>query len=375
MPASEQALVNAALLGWARERAGLSIAALAAKMKAREENLEKWETGEERPTFAQAQKLAAITSVPFGCLFLEKRPQEDFPLPDLRTVGGARLREPSAELRDVVRDVLLKQEWYIEHLKETGAALKHEYVGKFTTSAPVRSVVADMKRALKTPDKPNDLFPALVTAAEKAGILVMRSGIVGTNTHRPLQVEDFRGFAIADAFAPVVFINSADAPSARLFTLVHELAHIWIGSSGVSEVGVATHRREEIFCNEVAAEFLVPAADFLQAWAHEAEWRSNLHLSARFHVSPLVIARRALTLALIDQEEFRLYYKEAIGKAKSKNSGGGDFYLNAAVRNSRLLSRAVVHETLSGRMLLRDAGKLLGIPPNKIPNYEKRVFG
>jgi len=374
MPVSDQALVNADLLSWARERAGLSIPALAEKMKAGAEKLEKWESGEERPSFVQAQKLAKIMCVPFGYLFLEKRPEEDFPLPDLRTIGGARVREPSPELRDVVRDVLLKQEWYLEYLKEQGGAQKLAFVGKFTTSATFQSVVADMKRTLKTPDKPGDLFSALVATAEEAGILVMRSGIVGTNTHRALQVDDFRGFAIADFFAPVVFINSADAPSARLFTLVHELAHLWIGSSGVSEVGAVMHRREEIFCNRVAAEFLVPEADFLQAWNHQTEWRFNLRLSARFQVSAIVIAQRALTLDLIDQAQFSLFYKDEIGKTKAKNTGGGDFYMNAAVRNSRLLSRAVVHEALSGRMLLRDAGRLLGVPPNKISEYEKRIF-
>ncbi len=374
MPATEHALVNATVLGWARKRAGLSIVALAAKMNAGAEKLEKWESGEERPTFAQAQKFATITAVPFGYLFLDKPPQEDFPLPDLRTVGGARFSAPSAELQDVVRDVLAKQDWYLEYLKEADDAQKKAFVGKFTTSAAVQSVVADMKRTLKTSDKPSDLFSELATAAEAAGVLVMRSGIVGTNTRRPLRVDDFRGFAIADPLAPVVFINSADAPSARLFTLVHELAHLWIGSSGVSEVGPVTQRREEIFCNEVAAEFLVPEAEFLQAWKRGVEWRFNLRLSARFQVSPLVIARRALTIGLIDHEQYRVFYSEEIGKSKSGKSGGGDFYLNAAVRNSRLLSRAVVNEALSGRMLLRDAGRLLGVPPNKLAEYEKRIF-
>src|SRR5699024_535018 len=101
-----------------------------------------------------------------------------------------------------------------------------------------------------------DYFRLLVQRIEQAGILVMRESYIHHHT-RPLSVQEFRGFAIADALAPVVFINQADAPAARLFTLIHELAHIWIGQTGVSDANPQTKRKEEIFCNAVAAEFLV----------------------------------------------------------------------------------------------------------------------
>lgn len=97
-------------------------------------------------------------------------------------------------------------------------------------------------------------------------------------------------------------------PAARLFTLIHELAHIWIGKSGVSDASPDTHQREEIFCNAVAAEFLVPEAEFDTHWQHAEDWKENLPvLEAHFRVSTWVIARRALTLRKISRDEYRNY--------------------------------------------------------------------
>ncbi|RMN74615.1 hypothetical protein ALQ55_200010 [Pseudomonas savastanoi pv. savastanoi] len=154
----------------------------------------------------------------------------------------------------------------------------------------MKTVVSDIRQTLGVdPEKSRldyDKYSrALIDAAEVAGVLVMRSGIALGNTHRKLEVSEFRGFAISNSLAPVVFINSSDAPTARLFTLMHELAHLWIGSSGVSDAGTANGREEERFCNAVAGEFLVPEELFRAVWNAGIEWESNLALSLRGFMS------------------------------------------------------------------------------------------
>ena len=376
---SQAALINPAILTWSRERAGMSTEELARRLPAKPERVLAWESGVKKPTFKQAQHWASIAHVPFGFLFLREPPVEHLPLPDLRTIEGHLPEQPSLNLMDTVKDVLRKQEWYLEYLQDHQAE-RLPFVGRFTSNSPVRDVVADIRKTLNVDAHASRLnydayVRSLIQAAESLGILVMRSGVALGNTHRKLDVAEFRGFAISNVFAPVIFINSADAPAARLFTLMHEMAHIWIGSSGVSDGGKPGGRREEVLCNAVAGEFLVPE-DLLRAhWDLQVHWQANLApLSSRFHVSKLVIGRRARDLGLVPSEEYGAYYRQVLREFQEKDGGAGDFYATAKAKNSARLSRAVVAEALSGRMLLRDAGRLLGVQPAKIRNYASRVM-
>ncbi len=232
------------------------------------EQLQLWEEGETQPTFRQAQLIAQALHTPFGFFFLSEAPSEDPLLPDLRTVGGAPAGRPSVDLIETVRHAVQRQAWFVEYLQEQGAA-PLPFVGRFTTAADPVQVAQDIREVLGVDvehgqRKWDVYYRELIEAAERMGVLVMRSGIVGNNTHRKLDVGEFRGFAISHPLAPVVFINSSDAPSARLFTLLHELAHIWLGSSGISNAAPGNTRREEIACNAVAGEFLAPTGIFTQ---------------------------------------------------------------------------------------------------------------
>lgn len=375
---SQAALVNPTLLTWSRERAGLSAEQVAKKLPVKADRVQEWEAGETKPTFLQAQKWASLAHIPFGFLFHQKPPVEQLPLPDLRTVGGLTPERPSLELLDTVRDAIRKQDWYLEYLQQH----EHQplpFVGRYTNRSTVGDVVNDIRKTLGVNPEATKLdydkySRALVEAAEKAGILVMRSGIALGNTRRKLEVSEFRGFAISNTFAPVVFINSSDAPTARLFTLLHELAHIWIGSSGVSDGDNANGRDEERFCNAVAGEFLAPETQFRALWNAHADWEANLApLSTRFHISKLAIGRRALDLGYISQIQYSDYYRKILKAFQDKKDGAGDYYRNATAKNSPRLSRAVLTETMSGRMLLRDAGHLLGVQPAKLRTLASRI--
>ncbi len=283
-----EALVNPAILRWARERIPLSPNDLAHKLHVKSERILQWEKGEARPTFRQAQTLANTLNIPFGYLYLEEPPKDAVSIPDLRTLDSEERNVFSIDLTDLLSDVLRRHDWYKDRITETGAKLL-PFVGRYTVSDIMLDIAVDMVKTLEIGDSDRqqssnwESFLSLLTArAEGAGIWVMRSGIVGIN-HRTLNVSEFRGFAISDDIAPLVFVNGQDARAAQIFTLVHELAHIWIGQTGISNVSLTQrdhvqHRQIESVCNAVAAEVLVPQRDFSDSWAadesHRRECRS-----------------------------------------------------------------------------------------------------
>lgn len=372
--------INPEMLIWARERSGFSVSQFAKKMSKTEERLLEWETGQRLMTFKQALAFAEKAYIPFGYLFLPEPPVEELPLPDLRTIDGQGVRRPSAELLDLIKLMLQRQEWYKDYLQQQ-LVEPSTIVGSFSNNYDVLTIVADMRLKLDVPEHPNrgsweDYYRDLVGRIEALGILVMRQGDLGHFT-RPLQVSEFRGFAIADSYAPMIFVNHADAPGARLFTLIHELCHIWIGQSGVSDGDAQTHRREEVLCNAVAAEFLVPEQEFMGLWKSDVEnWRDNLPvLESRFHVSKWALARRALTCDYITQKEYVGYIADEKEAYKNRESSGGGptYYVTKKAQISQNFSRAVVSQALSGQILLREAAQLLSMKPSNISNFAKEL--
>lgn len=369
------ALINPAMLRWARGRVGLDVNEAAQASGVKPEQFQQWEEGEAQPTFRQAQLVANALHAPFGYLFLSEAPADEPALPDLRTVGGAPAGRPSVDLMETVQHGMQRQAWFVEYLQEQGAE-PLPFVGRFNANSSVVRVAQDIRDVLGVDVEQGQrswetYYRELIDAAERAGVLVMRSGIVGNNTHRKLDVGEFRGFAISHALAPVVFVNSSDAPSARLFTLLHELAHIWIGSSGISNAAPGNTRREEIVCNAVAGEFLAPSAVFAQLWEAAPQDLAErvAELARRFHVSRFVVIRRALDMGFVDHATYSAFYRAELDAFRGAEGGGGSFYRNAGAKNSARFARAVIAEAFSGRLLLREAGKLLGVQPSKIRDF------
>lgn len=375
-----KANINTEMLTWARERSGIAVPDFARKCGVTADRLLEWESGKRAMTFNQAMRFAQKAYVPFGYLFLARPPEDLLPIPDLRTLEGQGVPRPSAELLDLVKLMLQRQEWYREYLQQHFADA-NPYVGRCSPSDPVATIVTDIRACLgvaahPTRGKWEDYYRDLVQRIESLGILVMRQGDLGHYT-RPLRVEEFRGFAIVDDYAPMIFINHSDALGARLFTLIHELCHIWIGQSGVSDGNTSSQRQEEVLCNAVAAEFLVPEEEFRALWQDDLEhWEDNLPpLEARFHVSTWALARRALTLSFISNDQYGRYITEQKDRYKQREGGGGPtYYQTRKAQISGLFSRAVVGEALSGQLLLRDAGELLGgIKPGKIERFAREL--
>jgi Zn-dependent peptidase ImmA (M78 family) len=374
--AMETLQISPNILRWVAEQRGLSLDALVDLLGTPSKH-DDFTAG--KLSVAQAEKLAKKTHIPFGYFFLDTPPvTAQRGIPDLRQLPN---HEPlSIDFFDVLDDVLRKQQWYQEYLQEQGAQ-QLDFVGKhpFKANLQAEQVAADIQQTLGITDQErkqcknySDFFTLFSAKAESIGILVFKSGIVKSNTKRGLSVSEFRGFAIADPLAPVIFINGKDSEAAWIFTLAHEIAHIWLGESGVSDLPANQQKsgnNVEVFCNRVAAELLTPKTQFLDAWEQATESKLDI-LSKAFKVSRLVIARRAYDLGKIDWPTY-----QAISDAsnKKKTSDGGSPYRSYPLRNSKRLTRAIVSTAMSGGMMLREAASLLNVRPDTVMELSKRL--
>lgn len=366
-----RAPVRPELIRWARERAGIHDAA---DLMGRFPKLAEWETGETQPTLKQLEAFAQAVHVPIGYLFLPEPPQEPLPIPDFRTHDGRGVGRASPDLLDMIYACQERQGWY----RDFAAVVRMPeaaFVGSASLDDRPQDVAARMaetlgfdvenRAACRTWEEALRLF---IAQADVAGVLVMVSGVVLSNNRRALDPEEFRGFALADRRAPLVFINGADTKSGQMFTLAHELAHLWLGSSAVSDASAAPlhgHRREEVWCNAVAAELLVPL-DALRPAIQQGEPLDEAmqRLARQFKVSTLVILRRLLDAGALDRPGFDRAWAAERARLRElvrAGAGGGDFYRTTLSRVSRRFARALVESTLEGQTLYRDAFRMLGV--------------
>lgn len=356
------------LLLWACERSGRGVDALARQQSF--SKLPAWISGEERPTLKQLERFAQATYTPFGFFFLPKPPEESVPIPDLRTVGNQYSGHPSPDLLDTMYICQQRQEWYRDFARSMGEK-ELPFVGSVSLDSDFTEVARNIRHALgfsleercKMPTW-TEALRSFIQQADSFGIMVMVSGIVGSNTRRSLDPKEFRGFAISDPLAPLVFINGKDTKAAQMFTLAHELAHIWLGETALSDVGPITmpSNKVEVWCNQVAAELLVPLSALQEAHDSFKSLREALdHLARWFKVSTLVILRRLHDAGKLTREElWQAYNKEVDRLLAISKKAGGNFYLTLPARVSRRFAQALVISTLEGQTLHRDAFRLLG---------------
>lgn len=396
-----EAYINHEIVRWALSRAALSEEELAQRLRIDLKKLYKWESGEERPSFSAAEKLAHALRIPFGYLFLSEPPKEDLEedsgILDFRTVQARRLGQFSPELRDVIADALRKRDWYRDYVLDVGLN-PPPFIGRYAgaleglvdTGELAEEIATDMRNMLGLSSMEgrrrgtswSDYINDIVDRAEAMGVLVLRNGIVGSNTKRPLSVDEFRGFAITDEIAPVVFINTRDAVAAQIFTLMHELAHLWIGASAVSDVSLRTSLNEipnqiEQLCNLAAAEALVPRNELRQRWNLRRGFVENAQELARhFRVSAVVIARRAADCNLVERDEFFRFYEEERNRwaeeqeRQRERREREEMRIGPKIlvprRHGRRFTRAVLEMAMEDRLTLRDAASLLSCTPQTV---------
>lgn len=360
--------VQPQLLRWARERARLAPSELARRVRLKEAQVLDWETTG-RLSLPQLERVASTTHTPIGYLFLAAPPAEALPIADFRTSSLGALRRPSPDLLDTVYLCQRRQQWYRDHLvEEREEALP--FVGSASPAEPppavARRIGAQLRIESRQRRSVSTLDEALrltVERVEAARILVMRSGVVGNNTHRKLDVQEFRGFALSDEYAPLVFVNAADSKAAQLFTLAHELGHLWLGQSGVSDANPDSNVAAERYCSAVAAELLVPLEEMRSDWREAADPLEETRRLARvFKVSTQVILIRARDADLLSRQHFNELYAVAEGAShQAPASDGGDFYRTQGSRLGKSFARAVIVSALEGRTTYKEAFQLLGI--------------
>ena len=359
--------VQPAVLGWACERARLDPAVLAVRIP----QLRAWENGEKRPTLKQLEAFGRVTHTPIGWLLGQQPPHEPMPIPDFRAIADTPVSRPTGDLLDTVYLCQQRQWWYEKFVRMEGER-PLPFVGSAMLAEPAERVATDIRETLGFNLHERlqlatwtEALRRFIEQAEAVGVLVMVSGVVGSNNRRKLDPAEFRGFALADALAPLVFVNGADAKATQMFTLAHELAHIWLGETALSdsEARHAPDHQIERWCNEVAAELLLPLAVLREEHRRDVELHGELdRLARRFKVSPLVILRRIRDASFLGLDEYHAAYDIELARPRQPASGGGgNFYVTLGARVSKRFARAIFVSTLEGRSSFTEALHLLGI--------------
>ncbi|GAB3010865.1 ImmA/IrrE family metallo-endopeptidase [uncultured Cyclobacterium sp.] len=353
--------INANILTWAIDRAGYDLLEFTEKMP----KVTEWLSGEKKPTVKQLEQFSKKVHLPFGYLFLPEPPKEKLPIPFFRT-NGKQAEKVSVNVYDTILLLQQRQNWLKEYLDDNGYE-PLDFVGKFKGSNDIPAIVNSIRITLGLTEDWARHFKTwqeslnhLVKSIEDKGIITVFNGVVENNTSRTLEVDECRGFVLVDDLAPFMFINNSDGKAAQLFTIVHELAHIWTGHSAGFDFRKLQPANEpiEVLCDKVAAEFLVPEKTFEEIWTKNP---SIKFCSRFFKVSEIVIARRALDTRKISKEQFFSFYEEYKNRefSKKQNQGtGGDFYATARKRISLTFASHVNNAVKTGQLLYRDAYKL-----------------
>jgi len=393
---ADKAFITPNVLKWARESARITEETAAAKIpKLTIEKLKEWEHGTSQPTIRQAQILAKAYKRPFALFFLPEVPRDFQPLQDFRKSGSKELTTSSIF---IIREIQQKQAWisdvYMENNEE-----KLPFVGRFSIKDNPKFVANDILATLNVNPakyKSDNPIREWINAAESNGIFVSRTSFI--HSRMKLDSEELQGFAIADPFAPFIFINSDDWNAPQLFTLVHELAHIWIAATGISNgiepelVNRNKFNPIELFCNEVAANALIPSEIILNI--DRTVFRNSQEIfkvAKNLGVSSFAFLVRALNLQLVSNSEYntlkrqaeidyqaflkREAEKKAALKLKQKEKPGGpNPYLLRLNKNSRLFTQVVLDALRSGFVQPTQASFLLGTPSNNFHKLEAQIY-
>ncbi|MEX2564416.1 MAG: XRE family transcriptional regulator [Cyclobacteriaceae bacterium] len=388
----ERATITPSVIKWARERAKLDLATAADKIGTKKERLELWEKGEALPTLNQAMIMSKLYRRSLSVFYLPEPPTDFQTLRDFRRMKEK--KDYSTGLMFIMREVQERQQWMKDFLMEEEEE-PLPFIGKFSHQDNVKKVASDIISTLEIENDINqkDRLKYWIQKAEEKRIFIS----LGSNIHSYMvfDVNEFRGFAISDSLAPFIFINTKDAKQAQLFTLVHELAHLWIGESGVSKEIVTEFRElnpdeiepEELFCNSVAAEVLMPEdpiKTYISTW-HDLSLDRIDQLAKKLQLSSKAILVRLSKLGKISTQSYNHFWNEIEvrnkqweidneKKTKDDDEGFPPPYLLKLRKCGYAFTNIVVGSYKSGRLSGVEASTLLDMKLNKLPKIEKYLY-
>lgn len=326
-------------------------------------SVQDWIDGKKAPTIKQLEKFAKTVNLPFGFLFLKDLPSEELPIPMFRRTSET--RKFNLNVYDTVLSIIQKQNWLEDYLKENEIPACH-FIKTISINATVSDTVAKLREWLNLDERwafslsdYNAAINRITERLEDAGVFLVFNSVVGNNTHRKITVDDCRGFAIANDYAPYIFVNNSDSKSAQMFTLIHETCHLALGESAgyAGEIGYE-HNATETFCDKVAADFLVPIHILREMWDSVPIDK----LAKKFKVSELVIARRAHDCGLLDDLQYREFYKRYSARIINvKKTQHGSFYLTSVKRIGKLFAIHIRNAVNSRQLSYTDAYRLTGL--------------
>ena len=298
-----------------------------------------WKNGQKRPTINQIEKISNKLGLPFGYFFLDNPPKEEIPLIEFRTVDSIELDIPSRNLINTIYEMQRIQDWVEEYqiAEEFG---KNKLVGILDSKGDCQGLADIIRKELELPidwyknnKTVEDSFRFFKRLLSNFGIIVMMNSKVDNSNYKKLNINEFRGFALINDYAPLIFINSNDSSNAKLFTLIHEFVHICFAENSLynDNSGQFTGKRQtETICNAIAAELLVPEKMFIKAWQKDLDKEPEeiiIELAKVFKCGTIVIARKALDKGFIDN----LLYRKIVNIAKSnfnkkKAVSKGDYF-------------------------------------------------
>ncbi len=387
---AERAYITPKVFKWARESAKMPEEIAASKVDVPVEKLKKWEKGESQPTIRQAQVLAKAYRRPFALFFLPDIPSDFMPLQDFRKKGSKKLSTSSIF---IIREIQQKQAW-ISEVNENNNEETIPFVGRYSQHDSPVKIARDILETLDIePYNYKSDIPILewIDKAESNGIFISRTSFI--HSKLKLDSDELQGFAIADKYAPFVFVNSDDWNAPQLFTLVHELAHIWINESGISnEIEPILRDKEkynpiELFCNEIAANALMPTEYINKVSKDKLHDSKNVFKIAKnFGVSSFALLVRALNLNLISIDSYNrlktqaeVEYKEFLRKEearkeKEKSKDSPIYYPLMINRNGRLFTQTVLDAYRGGAIEPTFASSLLNVKVNNFPKLESQMY-
>ncbi len=391
--------VNPEILTWARETAGLTREEAARKLGFRDvrkwtavERLGAYESGKDDPSRSVLVNMSKQYHRPLVTFYLSKPPRKGDRGTDFRTLTADRSTTEEAILDALIRDARARQSMVRAVLEDEDEVEPLSFVGSLEMSDGWQAVVKSLRSLLnvrrvefRAQTDANAAFGVLRSAAEMAGIFVLLKGNLGTH-HTELGTEVFRGFSIADEIAPFVIINEYDAISAWSFTLLHELAHLILGQTGIS--GARAENDIERFCDDVAGRFLLSDSEIQGLALERANDIDDLaerisEFASELNLSRAMVAYRAYRTGEINQNAYeslaRGYRQQWLDDRATRRerqrgmSGGGDFYATRHHRTGNGLINLVQRMMATEALSPTKAATILGIKPTQIHRLTERV--